>query len=158
MKSIIAVLSLFTFYFVANGQTLDREAVATSGGQFTNSNLSISYTIGETVVGDLSSTNTTISQGFNQAFKEDNTSVANLLDNSIYKVFPNPANNKLFIESGVASSVIIYNLLGKPVGNSVNVDPSETKELDVSNYAPGVYFMRIVGENNSVSTVKWIKK
>lgn len=158
MKKVIAILTVFAGFCTAHAQTLDRRAVATSGGQLSNSNLSISYTVGEAVVGDFSSTNTKISQGFNQAYKDDNSSVTNLIDNASFNVFPNPAENVLFISSETTSSFVIYNVLGKVVGTELKINPNETKELDVSGYATGVYYIRMTGDNNSSTTVKWVKK
>ncbi|MDA3929387.1 MAG: T9SS type A sorting domain-containing protein [Prolixibacteraceae bacterium] len=70
-------------------------------------------------------------------------------------VYPNPVQNKLFINTGVESSKLsIYNLAGaKVISNTIGA----SYQLDVSELNNGVYFLNI--ENNTYSSKsKLIKK
>jgi hypothetical protein len=59
---------------------------------------------------------------------------------SMLKVYPNPVKNILSIESKLSSTISIVNLLGTIVGTTeVNFG---NNKLDVSNLAPGVYFIQ----------------
>ncbi|OGU38540.1 MAG: hypothetical protein A2X61_08105 [Ignavibacteria bacterium GWB2_35_12] len=65
-------------------------------------------------------------------------------------VYPNPINDKLFIKSQnsiITSKIEIYNLVGLKV-----LETGFKEEIDVSNFMPGVYFLRIGNDN-----IKFIK-
>ncbi|MDI9318841.1 MAG: T9SS type A sorting domain-containing protein [Phycisphaerales bacterium] len=63
-------------------------------------------------------------------------SVATLSDN--IKIYPNPTLSKVFIQSPVSVLVKVTDLAGKVV-----IEPQETKEVDLSKYADGVYLFMI---------------
>jgi uncharacterized delta-60 repeat protein len=59
------------------------------------------------------------------------------------RIYPNPANGKLTIENGqwIIEQVAIYNAFGQLVTSSV-VEKQQTT-LDISNFAAGIYFVKI---------------
>lgn len=70
-----------------------------------------------------------------------------------FKVFPNPATNKLSIESNfVIDSYIIYNLLGEK-----QLEGKYNSNIDISTLAKGMYLIQMKNET-SFSTVKFIKE
>ncbi|MCF6295826.1 MAG: T9SS type A sorting domain-containing protein [Flavobacteriaceae bacterium] len=76
--------------------------------------------------------------------------------NSNVKVYPNPFNNIVNIDTESNSKIEIYNLLGKRIlTQSINRGNSQ---LDMSKYANGVYIVKITNENNQIKTLKIIKK
>jgi len=79
-----------------------------------------------------------------------------LQDNNItLNVFPNPANNKLYVQSSeLDSDMSIYNAMGALVINKQisNV----TEELNISNFANGIYTICIT-KGNKIQTKKFIK-
>jgi hypothetical protein len=80
------------------------------------------------------------------------TPVVNTED-SIIKIFPNPASNYFIVENADNEIIEIFNLLGnvilntKPVGNSFR--------LNVSNLATGTYILRI-NKNNTLTNKKLV--
>ncbi|SDT96292.1 Por secretion system C-terminal sorting domain-containing protein [Polaribacter sp. Hel1_33_78] len=72
------------------------------------------------------------------------------------KIYPNPAQNNLFIKSENSlniSNIKITNLLGKEVFTSNLID----SKIDVSNLKTGVYILKIQSENAS-KNIKFIKQ
>jgi hypothetical protein len=70
-------------------------------------------------------------------------------------VFPNPATDKLFINTGslIEFSTSLYNSTGKIVYQNFN-----TQELDISTLPSGIYFLVIRNKNNElVKTANMIK-
>jgi hypothetical protein len=70
------------------------------------------------------------------------------------KVFPNPANNRLFVESDVAGTIEIINSQGQ-----VLLKDKATKglsEYDISSFQTGIYFV-ILHNNQIVITKKLLK-
>lgn len=60
---------LFFFFLMSYGQnTIERNVVAASGETISNGNIQLDFTVGETVVEDLSNTTLTLNQGFHQAY------------------------------------------------------------------------------------------
>ena len=73
----------------------------------------------------------------------------NQLDISIY---PNPTNDKLFIQGLSSSSrVSIYNVLGKLV-----LSQTISKEIDVKQLSKGIYILKII-DGQKETTLKFIK-
>lgn len=78
------------------------------------------------------------------------TPVVNAED-SIIKIFPNPATNFINIENIENESISIYDLMGNMVLNAKSVDISV--RLDVSNLAVGTYIVK-TNKNNALITKK----
>ncbi len=79
-----------------------------------------------------------------------------VLENSI-SLYPNPANKQLTIScaDGVMNEVVIYDVYGKTLRTmSVN---DNTAVLNVSDFAAGMYFVRIV-TNDGMATKTFVKK
>ncbi|MBI4945652.1 MAG: T9SS type A sorting domain-containing protein [Bacteroidetes bacterium] len=78
----------------------------------------------------------------------DPQGVAALTDNGTLKVFPNPANDYIFIEGTLSSSanlqVNIINVFGQKVmDKSLYANGSFSEKISIGNIAPGVYFIEI---------------
>lgn len=74
-------------------------------------------------------------------------------------IFPNPAKDKLSIQSGISiiSSVIIYDILGKKQteNNNLQTNHFETK---INYLNSGIYFIEITDINNEKILMKFIKE
>lgn len=84
------------------------------------------------------------------------TGIDNTKANAALTVFPNPANNTLFI-CGLTkkANVFIYDLVGQLVASSLLT--SENGSIDVSALQSGIYVIRIA-DGTSQKTIKFIKK
>ncbi len=82
-------------------------------------------------------------------FASDYTHIADPEAGSIY-LFPNPASNELNIQAGrVIERVLLYSITGKLVF-SKDVGSTNTK-LSVQGFETGLYFIRIITENQVVT-------
>lgn len=69
---------------------------------------------------------------------------------SSFNVYPNPVNDKLFIETEVEiEEVIVYTITGVIVGQQSIVN-SQQSTIDVTNLNSGIYFVKVVTENGEV--------
>ena len=69
---------------------------------------------------------------------------------SSFNVYPNPVNDKLFIETEVEiEEVIVYTITGVIVGQQSIVN-SQQSTIDVTNLNSGIYFVKLVTENGEV--------
>jgi len=76
------------------------------------------------------------------------------------EVFPNPANDKITVKSNTGEhlkQIEINNSLGINV-LSTNTENVYSSEINISRLASGVYFVRVITENNTIRTAKIIKK
>ena len=70
-------------------------------------------------------------------------------------IYPNPANDVIFVKGEEIQSVEIYNSIGVKVV-SKNVNNSES--IDIADLASGMYFVRVLDKNGNISTTKIIKR
>ena len=77
---------------------------------------------------------------------------------SSFSIYPNPVNNKLFIETEVEiKEVAIYTITGVMVGQQTTDNRQQTLSIDVTNLNSGIYFIKINTRNGEM-TKRFIKK
>lgn len=86
-------------------------------------------------------------------FTVTSLSTKTITANKDIKVFPNPTQNKLFIEAPYAVNIVVLNQVGQTV---INV--KDSKEVDLSSFANGVYTLMITNENNELITREKVVK
>lgn len=157
MKHIILVLTL-TFSSLSFSQSISKQVIGTSGKTLTNSNLKLSYTVGEPVVGLMTAGGNQLGNGYYPAMDLQALSVEdNVLDVQL-KVYPNPTSQSLYVSHPELNSfgITIVDLNGKQLysGTIIKEEP-----LDVSNYTQGIYLVTVENTvTNKKNTYKIIKK
>lgn len=71
------------------------------------------------------------------------------------KMYPNPANNSVTIES-TATKIVVSNILGQVV--EVINNPAQSHTLSIANYTTGVYLVTLSDNNGSTTTQRLIKQ
>ena len=67
-------------------------------------------------------------------------------------VYPNPANNSVMINGKNITNIVVYNSLGQVIENiTVN---GNSKNVNTTNYKPGMYFFDVNTENNGTAKTK----
>lgn len=96
-------------------------------------------------------------EGNTAVFGNYSLSIADLKKNNI-KVYPNPINNLLFIESKelAIESVKVFSLLGTNVFETKNL--YQNSPIDVSFLKNGIYFTKIILEKGNSNTYKFTKE
>ena len=142
-SKLIIIIAVFSFNIVPlQGQ----ETIATSGGNFTGSGGSVSYTIGQVAFSTLSGTNGSVVQGVQQPYEisvitaVENTEEITL--NCI--VYPNPTRNtiKLSIESPDFDNMCyrLFDINGILI-QEMKVESEET-EISMNNLVPSIYILK----------------
>jgi hypothetical protein len=155
MKYLVIVLLVATMGY---SQSISKQVVGTSGKTLTNSNLKLSYTVGEPVVGLMTAVGNQLGNGYYPAMDLQTLSVEdNVLDVQL-KVYPNPTLQSLYVTHPEMNSfgITIVDLNGKELySGTINKD----EPLDVSNYTQGMYMVTIENTvTNKKNTYKIIKK
>lgn len=144
-------LLFFAFLFLSlsvQAQQFDQcmQVVATTGGQGSQSNRSLSWTVGEPVVNTLHSTNYALTQGFQQpdACGKPTVGTNDLTDWGI-DVFPNPSEGwftvRYSLEKQGALKASVYDLLGRPLLQAQNLDTAPGSMIDANAWPPGIYML-----------------
>ena len=148
---------------LCSAQSVEPEVNATSGGHYTGTNAQLSWTIGEPVIETVSNTNNIITQGFHQA-NYDITSIKENPDLGFnISVFPNPVSNTLQISiSGNVNNsnlkIELIDITGKILINEKVAGTTGNHQLNLNEYAPGSYFLRITNEKEQLINSYKIQK
>ena len=155
MKKLLLLLLISS---IGQAQSISKQVIGTSGKTLNNSNLKVSYTVGEPVVGLMTAGGNQLGNGYYPALNLQALSVEdNVLDLQL-RVYPNPTSQSLYVSHPEMSSfgITIVDLNGKQLySGTINKE----EPLDISNYIQGMYMVTI--ENTTTkkkNTYKIIKK
>jgi PKD repeat protein len=99
------------------------------------------------------STNTCFTSTTTQTINVTITGIENRSNSTEIKIYPNPANNYIEIETTLQySSIKIIDLTGKTIKQT-----TLKSKIDVSNLTNGIYFIQIIGKRNTIMQ-KIVKK
>ena len=139
-------------------QTISKQVIGTAGKTQSNSDLKVSWTTGEPVVGLMTAGGNQLGNGYYPALDLQALSIEDSAMEVSLKVYPNPTSQFLHVSySEITSFAIqILDLNGKQIyTGTINKE----QPLDVSTYSQGMYL--IILENkatNQKNTYKIIKK
>ena len=82
-------------------------------------------------------------------------SVEPVVDDNELSVYPNPANEFIYVKAEDIQQIEIFNSIGmKVVSRSVN----NSESIDIADFASGIYFVRTIDRKGNVKTTKIIKR
>lgn len=129
-------------------QELSPVLLSNSGGYYSNTSASLSWSLGEIAIETIGNASTTLTQGFQQYF--DITTVINALENNYeISVYPNPFTDYFFVKAVSSETfyISIIELSGKTLIEPVKC--TGTNRVDISSYPAGVYLLIISDSNNA---------
>lgn len=135
------------FALSANAQII-QEVIASAGGYNVSGGMSISWTLGETIIPTYKSQDGTVilTHGYQQ--KLIITSIEETIDDLVkIKVFPNPVNEVVNIQFEVPvdgeTIVEILDFQGKLVKSDL-IEPAITeKQINLQEFPAGIYYLRL---------------
>ncbi len=141
-------------------QTIDRQVIASGGETVSNANHTLTFTIGEPIIGTIQN-NTVISQGFLAAASSSTTlAVDEQLLSTAIKVYPNPVSENLKIDfkdvSGEAK-LMLYSMAGQLLKTEkLN---AQNNTINISHLQNGLYLINLhFSDYKTIKTFKIIKK
>lgn len=166
MKKIISTLSIVLISLVSFSQTSILEVVSPAGGYFEGSGISVSWTLGETVIDTWVNEDAGIM--VTSGFQQGDFTITGLPNNPMagfsVKMFPNPAKLETSIKVTLPSlanvSITVLDVTGRTViqdqFNPLTKEHSHT--LNVSTLKPGIYLVRVHSGTKLAKVLKLVKE
>lgn len=153
----LAVLIIFFFFT----QSYSQEVISTAGGSGSVSGARVSWTVGEPVTETAQGAGITLTQGFNQGDFLIVTTIQQWEgENQILKIFPNPADNIIYVVSDISGTekmnYAILDLKGRKLKEGVITLPES--QLIVNDLKSGVYFLKLYTTLKEQGIYRIIKK
>lgn len=151
---------LFCLLFGLAGCFLSAQTlVSTSGGHFTSNTAQMSWSLGEISISDYAAASFSYTEGLHQPALPDSSVSLNETMPLRWSVFPNPVEQKLFIEASGPSrltNLTLTNTAGQLVMSREFLEDQNI--LDLSALPAGVYFLAVYTLRGFSTTYKILKK
>ncbi len=154
MKKLILFLLVTT---IGYSQTISKQVIGAAGKTQSSATSKLSWTVGEPIVGLMTSNGNQLGNGYYPALNLQALSVEDNSMNVQLIVYPNPTSQSLHVTHPDLNSfgIRIVDLNGKLLYQG-NINKEEP--LDVSNYTQGVYLVtienRTTKKNNTYKIIK----
>ena len=154
------ILSFLLCYFNVTSQTISKQVIGSTGQTSSASNTTISYTVGEVIVGPMLSDDTLVQlgNGYYPSLDLSVLSTENEEINMQIKVFPNPVNESLYISHPTEEifAIQIIDVNGKLVFDKKH---NKNAPIPMQSFELGTYFVKVTSkQNNKTNNYKIIKK
>lgn len=139
------------------GQSTDQYVISSSGNHYSNGNIQMSYTIGESVTATLAGASNKLTQGFHQPIWEV-LGIEDYTPFSTVTVYPNPLDKQLTIETNFheIASYELVDFSGKLIRKGILEKQITT--VETSDLTPSEYLLNVIdAEQTIISTFKLIK-
>lgn len=157
---IVAILGIAT---ITHAQSISRQVISNGGGYLEAGDYKLSYTIGESIVGEVESGSFKLTQGFQQGSDNTSTAVAEIEILVDYSLYPNPATDQIHLslvaEEDIAIELNLIDISGKVVAAPLKTWGNEIQEtIDISNLSIGSYFLVVKSTNGrELQSIPFIK-
>jgi hypothetical protein len=151
-----AIFTMVLFSLLITLSVSAQEVVSTQGDSYSNASGNIDFTIGEVVINTGTDGTNDITQGFHQT-NWNFLGVEDFAPNYEAIIFPNPTEDVLNIRTSTFENVTytLYDALGKLVMQ--NILSVEQTPIQVSQLAPGSYYLTLNNQTQNLKTFKLIK-
>ena len=161
MKRNLSILIVVLFAVSVNAQPIKQEVIASAGGYNAAPGISISWTLGETIIPTFTSSDgtLTLSHGFQQIYII--TTVEEQLLNPVkVSVYPNPGSDYFNIKFSEPTDgeILLYllNPQGKPVKTGKIESGTIEKQINMQDLPSGIYYLRMT-KGKLVNVYKVVK-
>ncbi|GAA0873199.1 hypothetical protein GCM10009117_23460 [Gangjinia marincola] len=148
---------------IAQAQSISQAVIGNSGTTLSNASTELNFTLGEPVVGNVSNA-TSVGQGFwNGAIAEITLSNDDFELINSTSVYPNPVIDRITITfeemNNQTFELKLSDINGKQLLDESFENTMGRKEIDLSAFSGGIYFLRISNQGSQSSkTIKLIKQ
>ncbi len=163
MARIYLTLVLLGFLFPTMAQ--QQSLLSNAGGFYQNSEISVSWSLGEPVTETFSTESYTFTQGFQQSRLEPVGVIEPKIGSTLtIEVFPNPTQGLVFVKlnaelislEGVPNRYALYDIRGKKLAEEPVKEPQFL--IDLNSYIGAVYYLRLFNTEWNTQTTLIIQK
>jgi hypothetical protein len=153
-------LFLFTVFFALSVEAqIKQEVISSAGGYNSNGGISISWTLGETIIPTYKVGDLVLTHGFQQVLII--TTIEENLDQLVnVKVFPNPASEivNLQFEIPVEGEItlFIFDSHGQLIKRDIIESTTVEKQINLQDLPAGIYYLRLI-KGKLVNVYKVVK-
>ncbi len=159
-KYLFSIFFAFGIIGSVQSQNVAQQVIATASDTFTSSTAQLSWTIGQVVTSSSTKNSVLLIEGFHQS--EVKTFILGATPNeNIIKVHPNPTVDYVNLQSSSKTGTGSYQIIsieGDILINQSNVDFSKENEINMVEYANGIYLLTIKADGQPLQQFKIIKK
>lgn len=141
------------------GQSIQPSVIASAGGTFTNGQLQLDWTIGETVIETVENGEHILTQGFHQP-DIFTVSTLNFNENISLTLHPNPVQDQLHITGNLTiarnGQFQLFNAMSQLVWTAAFSGKTINTTIDMTSLASGVYFFTMIS-GDEVKGIQIIK-
>jgi hypothetical protein len=146
MKRALVIVCFILLFFPAIGQ-VQHQVISASGNYAVAGAVSVSWTLGETVIPTQQNGDVILTHGFQQQLI-----VSTIAENPELKVeltvYPNPVSDQLFLRFGSpaeeATEVFIMDAGGRLVKTETIEASVTTKEINMQDLGSGIYYIKLI--------------
>ena len=156
-NKITSFLALMLFSINTYCQTISKQVIASTGNSFNNTSNNVCFTIGETIVQLMTSSDYKLGSGYHQSLNMTSLSIENYNVQISLKLYPNPVSTDLFIKQEISHPLLItiLDINGKIL---LQKNMENDFSIDVSALTNGMYLAQIKDlSNSSINTYKFLK-
>jgi hypothetical protein len=146
MKKLFTSFMLLMLFSVAHSQSLEKQVFASSGNDLANANNQLNFTIGESLVSNVTSASNTIEQGFWKSAAQITLNVNDFIENNVELIlYPNPVTDYLNIrfkeQTQNEFKLQLVDILGRSQNIISTLNSQSDNIVNVSNLAKGTYIL-----------------
>jgi hypothetical protein len=163
-KNLLFMLTGLILFFSSGAQQLSPNVIASDGGISKAAGISLEWTLGETTVESLTTSNKLYTQGFHQPMliaKQFHTTVDTRLKDFDISVMPNPVQSVLTVTLAASSNEKVYLSLVDMTGRRTFMQVANAKGtslVDMSGMISGIYILEVRSVSNQlIKSFKVIK-
>ncbi|MFA6403381.1 MAG: T9SS type A sorting domain-containing protein [Salinivirgaceae bacterium] len=157
--------SMVLLGFLFPGMAQQQSLLSTAGGFYQNSEISVSWSLGELVTETFDSGTYTLTQGFQQS-KLEPVGIDEPKEplTGAIEVFPNPTQGLVFVklttellpQNEVPNRYVLYDIQGKLLEQGPI--PENSFILDLNPYKGAVYYLRLFNPDSNIQSTVIIQK
>lgn len=161
MKSTIIFICINLFWGLTSFcQNPSSQVIAASGDEFKSSDISLSWTIGETITETINNNTITLTQGFHQS-KIIITSIDQLSESKFaLSAYPNPTSGVVYLKIETENVKNLQYQLIDSKGTLLTRKEisSNTAEIDFHNFSNGIYLLEVFENQTILKSFKILKQ
>jgi len=146
----------------ALSQDVSLSVISAQGNFDVSENISLEWTVGESIIETVNTGKSIITQGFHQTFNDRVLNVDDVTGAFAITIYPNPVSAYLFVHfesiEDIPYLIRLFDIHGRILNEFEIVDPVNLHQIDISHLSSGVYLVRIYdAENPIISSQRIIK-